>query len=488
MRDPFNLAEAVESLHGTHVLVIGDLMLDRFVTGTVERISPEAPIPVLNVDTEATMLGGAGNVVRNLVALGARTQFVSVIGDDLVGHEVEDLVSKLGHVLFELAVEPGRTTSMKSRYMAAGQQMLRADQESQGPIGESGRRKVLAQARNWIHGCGVMVLSDYGKGVLADGLAAELIAIAAEAKRPVIVDPKGQDFAVYRGATVVTPNRRELSEASRMPVGDTEQIVVAARHLIGTCDLGGVLVTRSQDGMTLVPARGEVIHLAAEAREVYDVSGAGDTVVATLAAGLAAEAPIEQAAALANAAAGIVVGKVGTAVAYASEVAASLHHRDLMDAEEKVQLLEPALDRIGKWRRAGLRVGFTNGCFDLLHPGHVSLLTQARNACERLVVGVNTDSSVRRLKGDGRPIQGEMARATVLASLAQVDLVVLFSEDTPLSLIEAVRPDVLVKGADYAEAEVVGAPFVRSYGGRILLADLAAGHSTTNTISRITDG
>ncbi len=479
------LAHLAERLHEAVVLVAGDVMLDCFVEGAVERISPEAPIPVLAVRDETAMLGGAGNVLRNLVALGARTRFVAAVGDDATGREIGAQIAGLDRVDHDLVAEPGRVTAVKTRFMAGSQQILRADRETVAPLGATARARVIDAVAAGLETSSVLVLSDYGKGVLADGVAADLIALARDRGRPVLVDPKGRDYRRYRGAGLVTPNRKELAEASGMEIDGDAGIVGAARHLIEACGLDGVLATRSQDGMSLIVADGGVTHLPTEAREVFDVSGAGDTVIATLAAGLAVGAPLERAAALANAAAGIVVGKVGTAVTYAAELTAHLHHRDLMGAEAKLLPLEAALDRVEAWRRAGLRIGFTNGCFDLLHPGHVSLLGQARQACDRLVVGLNSDASVRRLKGPSRPVQTETARATVLGSLAGVDLVVVFEDDTPQALIEAIRPDLLVKGADYAEDQVVGADFVRSHGGEVMLARLAEGHSTTRTLARI---
>jgi D-beta-D-heptose 7-phosphate kinase/D-beta-D-heptose 1-phosphate adenosyltransferase len=270
-----------------------------------------------------------------------------------------------------------------------------------------------------------------------------------------------------------------------MPVDGDEAIVAAARHLIETCGIVNVLVTRSQDGMTLVTRDGQIDHLPAEAREVFDVSGAGDTVVAAMAAAIACGTPLAEAARLANVAAGIVVGKVGTAVVYASDLVVSLHHSELNAGESKVAGVDSAIEQIARWRHKGQKIGFTNGCFDLLHPGHISLVNQARAHCDRLVVGLNSDASVKRLKGDSRPVQSEAARATVLASLAAVDLVVIFEEDTPLELIAALRPDILVKGADYTIDQVVGADLVQGWGGKVVLAELAQGHSTTATIARM---
>lgn len=480
------LADRVERLRATSVLCVGDVMLDRFVYGSVDRISPEAPIPVLAVQRESAMLGGAGNVVRNLVALGAHPAFISVVGDDQPGREVARLVDEHQTIRPSLLVEPGRQTTIKTRFFASNQQLLRADRETRAPVAEDFRAEVLARAEALMAEAGVVVLSDYGKGVLSPEIVAGLILRAAG--KAVVVDPKGTDYSVYAGATIVTPNRKELHEATAMPVDSDDEVVAAARHLIATCGIGSVLVTRSQDGMTLVQGDGAVHHLPAEAREVFDVSGAGDTVVATLAAALASGASLLEGAVLANVAAGIVVAKVGTAVAYADELIAVLHHGDLTAGGSKIVTAAAAADLADLWRRKGQKVGFTNGCFDLLHPGHVSILAQARAACDRLVVGLNSDASVQRLKGPTRPVQSEAARATVLSSLSSVDLVVIFGEDTPLSLIETLRPDVLVKGADYTVATVVGADLVQGWGGKVVLADLVDGQSTTNTIRRMNGG
>jgi D-beta-D-heptose 7-phosphate kinase/D-beta-D-heptose 1-phosphate adenosyltransferase len=330
----------------------------------------------------------------------------------------------------------------------------------------------------------VTVLSDYAKGVLADGVAEAVITLARKAGHRVVVDPKGHDYSAYRGASLIKPNRRELGQATQHPVATDEEVVAAARSLIEAHGFEAVLVSLSQDGMLLVEASGATHRLEAEAREVYDVSGAGDTVVAVLAAALAAGASFRDAARLANTAAGIVVAKVGTAVVHANELVETLVDRDAL-ATLKVLPLPLALDHIARWRHKGLKVGFTNGCFDLLHPGHVSLLNQARRHCDRLVVGLNSDASVKRLKGPTRPVQSEQARAAVLASLASVDLVVLFDEDTPEKLIAEIKPDALVKGADYRLDQVVGADIVQAYGGKVLLAELLPGHSTTATIARL---
>jgi len=476
------LPDAIHRLARASVLVIGDAMLDRYVYGHVRRVSPEAPVPILAEERELAMPGGAGNVVRNLTALGAAAAFISVVGDDQAGSDLTGLIGGQPNVEPWLLVEGGRTTTVKTRYIANGQQLLRADREQVGPIAPHLAERVLRIARDAMAATSLTVLSDYRKGVLSGGLSAQLIAAAHQAGRRVIVDPKGSDYTIYAGADVITPNRGELGEATHMPVETEAEIVAAAQALRERHGFGTVLVTRAEDGMSLIDAA-EVQHFPAEAAEVFDVSGAGDTVLATLAAGLAAHLPMAIAARLANIAAGIVVGKVGTAVTHEADLLAAISPRG--GALRKIVTRQAAAEQMERWRHRGWRTGFTNGCFDLLHPGHVHLLEQARAACDRLVVGLNSDASVRRLKGLARPIQPEAARAAVLASLASVDLVCIFEEDTPEALLTELRPDVLIKGADYAIEEVVGADLVRRWGGRVMLAELVPGHSTTATVERI---
>jgi D-beta-D-heptose 7-phosphate kinase/D-beta-D-heptose 1-phosphate adenosyltransferase len=482
-----DLAAAIDRLKGTRVLCVGDVMLDHFVYGQVERVSPEAPIPILKVERETRMLGGAGNVLRNLEALGATGCFISVLGDDDAGREITRLVGACAGVAAHTLVEAGRTSTIKTRLVAANQQMLRADRETIAPIDSHVRADLLRLVDQTLPEHEVVIVSDYAKGVLAEGVAAAVIAAARAAGKPVVVDPKGTDYSLYRGASVLKPNRRELAQATRMPVGTLDEVVAAARVLIAACDFGALLVSLSEDGMVLVEGGGDVHPLPAAAREVFDVSGAGDTVIATLAAGLAGGLSLLDSAHLANLAAGIVVGKIGTAVTHAGEIADALAQEEHSEIG-KTRLLPRALEEIERWRLRGLRVGFTNGCFDLLHPGHIALLRQARAACDRLIVGLNSDASVGRLKGPNRPVQSEASRAEVLSSLTSVDLVVIFEEDTPLELIAAIRPDILVKGADYRVEEVVGGDIVQSYGGKIILAELVAGQSTTATIKKMGAG
>jgi D-beta-D-heptose 7-phosphate kinase/D-beta-D-heptose 1-phosphate adenosyltransferase len=477
-----DLAEAVRQLKRASVLVVGDAMLDRYVYGKVKRISPEAPVPILGVEREVAMPGGAGNVVRNLTALGAAVAFLSVVGDDQAGSDLTGLIGGQPGVEPWLLVQGGRATTTKTRFIASGQQIMRADHEIARPIHERLADRLVRIAADTVAATSVMVLSDYNKGVLSGDVPARLIAAARAAGRRVVVDPKGHDYSRYAGADIITPNRPELAQATEMPVDTEEEIVAAARALREAHGFGAVLVTRSEDGMTLLD--GDTLHhLPAEAPEVHDVSGAGDTVVAVLAAGVAAGLPLPLAARLANIAGGLVVGKVGTAVARENDLLEALTPE--RGTLRKVMRRASAAEQVERWRQRGWRVGFTNGCFDLLHPGHVHLLEQARSWCDRLVVGLNADSSVKRLKGPSRPIQQEAARAAVLASLSTVDLVTIFEEDTPVELIRLLRPDVLVKGADYTVAQVVGGELVQEWGGVVKLAELLPGNSTTATVARI---
>lgn len=483
--DPGALAGLVGDFSRRRILCIGDVMVDHSLYGEVKRLSPEAPVPVVRVTRETSELGGAGNVARNIAALGAACAFVSIIGDDRGGQQASDLLSRLPRTDPYLRVAKGRETTIKSRYFSHdGHHLLRADRETVMPLAPADLADLERAAKAEVARCDAVILSDYAKGSLTTGLAAAVIAAARAAGKPVIVDPKGAGYERYRGATIITPNRAELAEATGMKADNDAAIVAAGQALRGHTGAEAILVTRSGEGMSLIAAHG-VYHLPAENREVADVTGAGDTVIAAFSLAVAGGAPLVAAARLANIAAGIVVGRQGTAVATAGDITAALLHSGIAGAEEKVVDRATAAMQAAEWRRQGLRVGFTNGCFDLLHPGHISLLRQARAACDRLVVGLNSDASVRRLKGETRPVQNESARATVMASLASVDLVVIFAEDTPLDLIKQVRPDVLVKGADYTRDKVVGGDFVEGYGGRVMLADVVPSFSTTATIASL---
>lgn len=476
------LARLPDAFSGKTVLVLGDVMLDRFVYGAVDRISPEAPVAVIAIERETTMLGGAGNVARNVAALGGKAVLAGLVGDDDAGKAVAALVEREPGLESALAVDPSRRTTEKTRYVAASHQMLRADREDRHPADQA---LVLAAFEAALPAADVVVLSDYAKGVLTPEVLTAAIAAARAASKPVIVDPKSRDLSRYDGATVIKPNRREAAEATGVTGAGDEAAEAAGEAILSAApNLSAALVTRGAAGMTLSQRGAAHVHLPASALEVFDVSGAGDTVAATLALSLAAGADLPAAARLANAAAGLVVAKLGTDVVTAAELKAVLAGAHGDPGQEKIAGRERMLEIVAGWRARGLKVGFTNGCFDLLHPGHVSLLAQAKAACDRLVLGLNTDASVQRLKGPTRPVQKEDARAAVLASLSAVDLVTLFDEDTPLELITAIKPEVLVKGADYTVETVVGSDVVLANGGRVVLADLKAGQSTTALIAR----
>jgi D-beta-D-heptose 7-phosphate kinase / D-beta-D-heptose 1-phosphate adenosyltransferase len=485
MNDRASLTRHIDPMARAKLLCVGDVMLDHFIYGSVERISPEAPIPVLKVSREARMLGGAGNVARNATALGASVSLVGVVGDDGAGRDIERLVAGEVGIDPNLAVVPARATTVKTRYVAHGQQLLRADREDAVPLTGEQAVRVMQLVDGEIASADIVVISDYAKGVLTPDVVTHIVKSARAAGKPVIADTKSTDLSAYRGISLLTPNARELGVATQALAVSDGDVDAAAQRLAAAFDFGAIVVTRSERGMSVVLRGKGAVHLGAEAREVFDVSGAGDTVLAVLALALAAGAPITEAAMLANAAAGIVVAKAGTAVVHADELARALRSTEMKSAQDKILSSDGAADRAAGWRAKGLKVGFTNGCFDLLHPGHVALVTQARAQCDRLIVGLNTDASVRQLKGEGRPVNSEMARAVVLAALETVDAVVLFGEDTPIKLIEAVKPDVLVKGADYTIDRVVGADFVKAQGGRVVLVELVPGQSTTGVIERM---
>lgn len=484
--NPQELIRSFDRMGEMQILCIGDLMLDRYIYGQVERISPEAPIPVFTTQREARMLGGVGNVVRNLLSLGANVALVSVVGDDAVGTQLTGLVGEEPRCIPTLLTERGRISTKKTRYVAGGQQILRSDHETRAPILPMTQQKLLEMALPEIAEMQAVILSDYHKGVLTPEICRAVIDAARAAHVPVFVDPKQRDVSLYAGATVLSPNLKELALAAGVEhFTDEAQIVEAAQTLARKHGFGYVLATRGEQGMTLVDAEGLVTHLPATAQQVFDVSGAGDTVIATLAAAYAAGVPMVQAATLANLAGGIVVGRLGTATIHRTDLTAALYTHRAVALQQKILPLSTACDVMENWRREGLTVGFTNGCFDIMHAGHISLLSDAKAECDRLIVALNTDASVRALKGPSRPVNAEMDRAQVIAALAVVDAVVLFEDDTPLALIEQLKPDVLMKGADYTLDTVVGRALVESYGGRVALLPLKNGYSTTGMIEKM---
>jgi D-beta-D-heptose 7-phosphate kinase/D-beta-D-heptose 1-phosphate adenosyltransferase len=480
-----------QTLAGKTVLCIGDIMRDEFVYGEVSRISPEAPAPVIAVQRSESNVGGAGNVARNIATLGARCIFVGLVGDDDAGRALQSALAEEARIEPVLIVDSSRPTTRKVRFVSEhfSTHMLRADWEHAKPAAPEIEQRLIDAVTPLLARADIVLLSDYAKGVLTRRVIRTVIDAARARGVRVIVDPKSLHFELYRGATLLTPNRKEFSEATRSRAETTAEIAASAQEVLHLAECDALLVTQSERGMTLVPRNGEAIHVPAHQVKVRDVSGAGDTVAAVIAVLLASGADWEVALRAANAGAAVAVGKQGTATVTLDELRRKLLPEASLAAEEKIVANLESLDaRVRAWREEGLRVGFTNGCFDILHPGHVRVITEARATCDRLIVGLNSDASVRRLKGPDRPVQNERARAEVLAALEAVDLVAIFEEDTPLNLIARIKPMVLVKGGDYTREQVVGHELVTAQGGEVVLVNILPGFSTTSLVARARQG
>lgn len=473
---------------GRRVACVGDLMVDRFVYGDVSRVSPEAPIPVLARTRELVMLGAAGNVARNVAALGGSVALTGLIGADADAGEAQRLVSEEPGVEGFLVTDAGRPTTLKTRFVSGNQQLLRVDLEASRPVAGEVEQRLIRTVRQLAQGCGVILLSDYGKGVVTDAVIAACREAAAASGAKVVVDSKARSFSRYGAVDLIKPNAVELAHATDLPTGSDAEVEAALARALELWAAKAILVTRAAKGLSLAVRGQPVRHFPTQPREVFDVSGAGDTTLAALGLALAAEASLVEAIAFAQLAAGVAVSKVGTATVSPEELVEAAISAHIAPAEAKVATAQRMADEVARWRARGLRVGFTNGCFDILHKGHVAYLAQARSWCDRLIVGLNSDESVRALKGAGRPVNDLESRALVLAGLGSVDLVVPFEESTPIRLIEGARPDVLIKGADYAEDQVVGGDLVKAWGGEVRLAQLVDGYSTTAAIARMTKG
>ncbi|MGX7707780.1 D-glycero-beta-D-manno-heptose 1-phosphate adenylyltransferase [Methylobacterium sp. Gmos1] len=475
------LAALLGRLAGRRVVVLGDAMLDHLVGGDVARLSPEAPVPVLAVRRTQSALGGAANVARNVASLGGQAVLVSVIGDDAAGRMLAECVQREIGTDSALMVDRGRRTTEKTRFVAGAQHLLRVDAEDAHPLPDTVAAALLERLDAALSRADVLVLSDYAKGVLIPAVIRGACALARRCGVAVLADPKPATLALYAGVDLITPNVAEAAAVTGLPINSDAEVEAAARALARLTGGAAVVLTRGAAGMTVLDRSGRATHLPTEAREVYDVSGAGDTVVAVLA--LAGDDDLVVAARLANQAAGLAVSRVGTTAVGANALRRALAPRSATGG--RVMGLAEAAAAAEDWRDEGARVVLTNGCFDLLHPGHLHLIAQARARGDRLVVAVNDDASVRRLKGPARPVQPEADRARLLAGLAGVDAVVLFPEDTPLAVVEAIRPDILVKGADYRLEAVVGGDLVRARGGDVVLVPLLEGFSTTATLGRL---
>ena len=482
-----NLEAILNLLEGgfrqTRILVIGDLMLDRYIHGEVDRISPEAPVPVLRHAQRSERAGGAANVALNLAGLGCQAFLSGFWGSDPEQAALAAILERAGVDTLGV-VSSSLPTVSKTRIVGRQQQLLRLDIESHEPHPAVEIDRLKERAVELVAKVHAVILSDYAKGALPDDLCSVVISAARHAGIPVLVDPKSSDFGKYSGATTICPNLAELSLATGIPSSRADDLLAAAQGLVATHDLEFLTVTRSEKGISLV-SREAITQFPARAREVFDVSGAGDTVIATLAAALVGKLPLHTAAELANVAAGIVVGKNGTIPVAAHELVDKLTTGSNFGAADKILDLDRARTRVGEWRASGESIVFTNGCFDLLHVGHITLLEDCRRFGSRLVLGLNSDSSISRLKGPSRPIVGERERARVMAALAAVDAVVLFAEDTPIEIIRALHPDVLVKGGDYTIQTVVGHEEVLASGGRVEIVPTVEGFSTTNIVKKL---
>lgn len=484
-----DLIQTIDQLAKPGVAVIGDLILDHYVFGNVSRISPEAPIPVLHVSREEDRLGGAANVAANILSMGGNAALVGVIGDDEPGSRFKALAAATrGLSLYEVSSKR-RPTVLKTRMVSQNQQMLRVDRESSGVLGAHELESVIHLAQAALKGVGAVVLSDYSKGVITPESAQAVIKAARTAKIPVIVDPKGRDYSRYRGASAITPNRSEAEAATGMDCATLEGVERAGRKLAGDLGLEAAVITLSAQGVAVVPARGEMQHFGAQARGVYDVTGAGDTFIATFAVALASGADFNTAARLANYAGGLKVARFGAVAISREELRrAVIGAHEGFDHAGKVLSATELASALQVHRKRGEKIVFTNGCFDLLHQGHATYLNFCRGQGDIVVIGLNSDDSVRRLKGPTRPINDAESRARVLAALADVHYVTVFEPDTPEELIKQVQPDVLVKGEDWAGKTVAGAKFVEERGGKVVFAPFVAGKSTSNMIEKAQGG
>jgi D-beta-D-heptose 7-phosphate kinase / D-beta-D-heptose 1-phosphate adenosyltransferase len=461
------------------ILVIGDLMIDHYLWGSCDRISPEAPVQVVKIKDESMTLGGAGNVISNLNALGSIVDVISIIGNCEISKELKALLGNINVSTESLIIQKDRVTSKKSRIIASQQQVVRYDRESTDEISYESQKSILASFKKLVANYDVILLSDYGKGILTFNLTRSLIDIANKNNKKVLVDPKGLDYSKYKGAFLLTPNKKEASEATNINIKDNASLTKAISKLKTDCNLGVSLITLSDEGVAIYDNKLRIYPTAA--REVFEVTGAGDTVLASLGFAIACEYEIDDAVKFANLAAGVVVGKIGSAIATLNEIIEYESSLKKSTSIEHIKTFEEITILSKELKERGKKIIFTNGCFDILHSGHVQYLETAKGFGDVLILGLNSDESVTSLKGKGRPINTQIDRAFILAALEAVDYVVVFDDDSPYNLIKAVKPDVLVKGRDYEGTKVVGQDLVNE----LKLVKFLDGKSTSKTIKKI---
>jgi len=479
------LDDDMRGLDGATVLIVGDIILDHYLWGSVERTTPEAPVAIVRHEHDNHALGGASNVAHNIAALGGRARLVGVVGSDEPGRQLREAIKNNGINARDLVVDRSRKTTQKTRVVSTGQLLLRIDRESNEAVPDTVANKIIEKIKVIAPKCGAILLSDYAKGVLTQEVIKAAIDAARRNAIPVLVDPKGRDFSRYQGADVMTPNQKEIATFTGEIISNQQALEKAGRSLIRKCKLQALVATRDSEGLSIIRPRGATVSYPAKAPEVMDVTGGGDTAIATLALGLAAGLGLDDAARMANHAGGIVVGKLGVATVSADELAASLLDHD---GNWKVRTLEELKILLANQQTKGRKIVFTNGCFDLLHAGHIQFLHEARREGDMLVVGLNTDPSVRKLKGRGRPLIQQKQRAAILGALQCVDYIVFFDSRTPEVLLRDLKPDILVKGDNLSEKEVVGRDIVEDYGGKVKLLPILHEDTVDAVVNSIANG
>tara|TARA_B100000029_G_scaffold492377_1_gene553590 strand:- start:21900 stop:23354 length:1455 start_codon:yes stop_codon:yes gene_type:complete len=478
-----NLSKNILSLLNKKIFCLGDLMLDNYIIGNTNRISPEGPIPVLDVENKIEMLGGIGNVVRNLSTLASETHLVSMTGNDEVAKKIEKKLNQI-NCSKKIVKDSNRPTTTKSRFIANNQQILRVDNENVSEISKKIEENIYKFSKKIILKSDAIIISDYKKGVLTTNLLRKIISFAKKNKKSIVLDPKSSNYEKYKGVTIITPNINELELVSKRKFLNDNDIIGSSKKLISKFNFKYVLVTMGKSGMILVSSK-KSIKLNAEAQEIFDVSGAGDTVASFIAAGLASSLKIDDIVKIANIAAGVVVNKTGTSVAHLSEVLLAVNKNDYHLS--KVMKLNEAINTVNFWKNKNEIIGFTNGCFDYLHPGHISLFKQAKKCCSKLIVAINSDSSIKLNKGPLRPRQKLNKRLQVLNSIPFIDLIIVFSTKTPLDIIKKIKPKFLIKGSDYKESEIIGSKEVKKNGGKIIRAKILDNFSSSKIIEEVLD-
>ncbi len=470
----------INLLKKTKVFLIGDIMLDRYVFGKINRISPEAPVPIFLTESSKEVLGGSGNVLSNLISLGTKTSYLSVIGKDENGNKIKKLLKKLNFKSYNLIIDQFRKTTVKTRYISNSQQIIRVDEENSGSILNKVESKLIKKIDNILKDKDVIVISDYNKGVITKKLCEYIIKKGNLLKIPIVIDPKNENFNIYKNSTLVTPNQLEASKISNINIVSNKDTERCGKMIMKKYNIKSVLITRGDKGLSLITKKAS-LHSPTISKEVYDVSGAGDTVLAVIASCMPNEIEETKALTLANKAAGKVIGKVGTSPISLKE----LFDNDSKVYTNKVFDIISLCKKLEQDRQKGLKIGFTNGCFDVLHYGHISCIEKSKRNCDKLIIAINSDSSVKKLKGKNRPINNELYRSKVLSSLKSCDYVIIFKEKTPLSIIKKIKPDIITKGGDYKNKKIVGENEIKKWGGSVLALDFVEGLSSTKILNKL---